>query len=70
MSVDVTLNPQFKAGVPRVLFRVPIYEGGLSAGAQNWDVSSDSQRFLINTTGASSSTLITVELNWQAGLKK
>ena len=70
MSVDVTLASIFKAGVPKVLFKAPIFEGGLSGGsAENWDVSPDGQRFLLNTIGGGSAPL-TVELNWQAGLKK
>jgi dipeptidyl aminopeptidase/acylaminoacyl peptidase len=73
MSVDVTLSPVFKAGVPKVLFQSQIYSGGIPSnisGRAFWDIAPDGQRFLINTISADTSATLTVVLNWQAALKK
>jgi len=37
MSVDVTLTPSFKAGVPKVLFQAPIFGGGATVNQNRWD---------------------------------
>ena len=68
MSVDVTLSPSFKPGVPKVLFQAPIYGGGGTTNQHRWDLTPDGQRFLINTAGGD--VPFTLVLNWQAGLKK
>jgi Tol biopolymer transport system component len=72
MSVDVTLSPVFKAGVPKVLFQSPIYSGGIPRNMSGafWDIAPDGRRFLINTISADTSATLTVVLNWQAALKK
>jgi hypothetical protein len=70
MSVDVALIPSFRAGIPKALFRVPIFGGGGTLGQNRWDLTADGQRFLINTIGSGGAAPITVVLNWQAGLKK
>jgi hypothetical protein len=47
MSVDLTLSPVFKAGVPKVLFQAPIYTGGgprNTRGREFWDIAPDGQR--------------------------
>jgi hypothetical protein len=38
MSVDVTTTLEFKAGVPKLLFKVP-------PGVVFWDVANDGKRF-------------------------
>ncbi len=66
MSVEVTLTPQFRALIPKVLFQAP-------AGPNSFDVTSDGQKFIRLATSASADlppTPITVVLNWTAGLKK
>ena len=71
MAVDVTPSPTFKAGVPHLLFQAPIFGGGISNEIFRWDMTSDGQRFLINTVPEDkASAPITVVLNWQAALKK
>jgi Tol biopolymer transport system component len=75
MEVDVSLNPVFKAGVPRALFPVS-FSGNSDIIGTAYDVTADGQRFLVDkvTTGAESGTtappVLTVVLNWQSGLKK
>lgn len=74
MAVEVNLSPVFKAGIPKALFPVS-YHGG-DNGATRYDVTTDGQRFLINsmitapTSGDPTSPPMTVVLNWQASLKK
>jgi YD repeat-containing protein len=71
MSVEVSIaGLSFKAGTPITLFTIPapmvlgfIFE-------DNWDLTADGQRFLINTIEDSNVQPITVVLNWLAGLKK
>jgi Tol biopolymer transport system component len=68
MSVDVSLSPSFKAGIPKVLFAPPVYQ--VSGSSILWDISPDGQRFLINTAQGDSSAPVTAVLNWQGLLKK
>jgi eukaryotic-like serine/threonine-protein kinase len=70
MSVDVTLNPSFKAGAPRALFQAPIIAGGGQTSTHRWDMTPDGKRFLINTVPGDASAPLTVVLNWQAALRK
>jgi hypothetical protein len=70
MSVEVTLSPSFKYGIPKVVFPAPIYGGGGSIEGNRWDLTPDGQKFLINTTPNDQSSSIAVVVNWQAALKK
>ncbi|MEN6606772.1 MAG: protein kinase, partial [Bryobacteraceae bacterium] len=72
MGAPVTTSPSFKAGVAKPLFQAPIYLTMDTAGAWNWDVTPDGERFLINRKPVDivSSAAITVVLNWQEVLKK
>ena len=67
MSVDIRLGPQQEIGLPRRLFATGIK--GVSGQPRQYDVSSDGQRFLINTIvdpdGTRSITLVT---NWNQEL--
>jgi hypothetical protein len=64
MVVAVTTSPMFRAGVPQDLFIAPLNP---VAG----DVAADGKRFLLAAPVAQSANApFTVELNWQAGLKK
>ena len=68
MAVAVGAGPSF--GIPRALFqtRVPT---GVTATRTHYVPSRDGQRFLINTQSVdTSSTPITVVMNWTAALKK
>jgi hypothetical protein len=65
MSTDVTVSPAFRAGIPRTLFRAPVFGGGASVTNHYWDLSPDGQRFLINTTEVNdASAMLTVVMNW------
>jgi hypothetical protein len=59
---------------PAALFPTQIYRAGayVTSDKQQYDVTADGQRFLINTPaeGAASSAPLTVVLNWTAALKQ
>lgn len=63
-----TLEP----GAPVKLFRVPIVGAGslVIGGTQEYAVTQDGQRFLINMAMDETSTPITLVLNWTAALRK
>jgi hypothetical protein len=63
MAADVTLMPtRFQAGSPRQLFATP---------AVPWDVTPDGKRFLVSMPPPGElPTPITIDLNWEAALKK
>jgi hypothetical protein len=71
MAVDVSTTPAFQAGIPRVLFKVPISGGGT---ATRYDVRADRTEFLINAVLSDAAgappAAITVVLNWPEILKK
>ena len=61
-----------KIGAPQVLFAPPIIPGGVGIPRQQYAVSRDGQRFLVNARestdeGASAITLL---LNWRGGLRR
>ena len=69
MAVEVTTEPIFRAGVPKLLFQAPPLIP--STSLSQWDVTPDGKRFLFPIpTGQSASASFTVVLNWQAGLKR
>jgi hypothetical protein len=71
MAVDVSAQPSFSAGKPRVLFEGPYLP--TPATFPNYDVSLDGQRFLMlkhaEKTQAQT-TQINVVLNWFEELKQ
>jgi hypothetical protein len=71
MSVEITPGIAAAPGRPTTLFQTAIFGGGATLNNRYWDVTSDGQRFLINTLigGADPSTL-NVVLNWQSGLPR
>jgi hypothetical protein len=71
MSVDITTQPSFALGSPRILFDVGPYmptTGPYSYPLPNYDVSPDGQRFLMITR--ESKPQISVVLNWSEELKR
>jgi Tol biopolymer transport system component len=71
MAVDVTLQPSFSAGRPRVLFEGPYRP--TNASIPGYDVSPDGQRFLMvkqDVPATSAATEINVVLNWFEELKR
>ena len=70
MAVDITTQPAFQAGTPRMLF-----EGNYERrnNETNFDVSADGQRFLMikpSEQEAQAATQIHVVLNWFEELKR
>lgn len=64
MAVEIDPGPPFRPGAPHVLFRLP-------RPVASGDISSGGKRFLFAFNGsAEPASTITVERNWQAGLKK
>jgi serine/threonine protein kinase/Tol biopolymer transport system component len=71
MAVDVTTQPTFSAGRPKMVFEGP-YAPDPSGGRPNYDVSRDGQRFLMMKSlelQGVSLTQINVVLNWFEELK-
>ncbi len=65
MAVPITIGPKLVAGVPKALFAPPV-----AVLPGQYDVTSDGQRFLVNTVVQESvSRPFTVVVNWAAGLK-
>jgi Tol biopolymer transport system component len=71
MAVDVSTNPEFKAGVPRVLFQAPPLAQASPVPLALWDVTADGKRFLFQAmAGQVAQAPFTVVLNWTSLLKK
>jgi Tol biopolymer transport system component len=71
MVVDVSADPVFKAGVPKILFQAPPTTSTVLSSYTQWDVTADGKRFLFPApTAQSAQTPFNVVLNWQAALKK
>ena len=71
MAVDVTTQPSFAVGKPRVLFEGPYSPTPLTTS--NYDVSPDGQRFLMlkpSEQAQAAPTQINVVLNWFEELKR
>ena len=69
MVVEVTANPVFQAGVPRVLFQAPPAVSALPTTCGT--VAPDGKRFLFaGSTAQTAQAPFNVVLNWQAALKR
>jgi hypothetical protein len=71
MAVDITTDPAFRAGTPRMLFDGPQYRD--AAGRADFDVSPDGQRFLMLKEAEQQPGALTqlhVVLNWFEELKR
>ncbi len=72
MAVEITTEPAFAAGTPRLLFNAG-WEVPAPGGQANYDVSSDGQRFLMIQASQEQQepvTQINVVLNWFEELKR
>ncbi len=69
MAVDVDPGSKFRAGVPKMLFKVPGYTTG-GSGLGRYSVTRDGKRFLISISNAEAESPITAVLNWTAKLKQ
>jgi len=71
MAVEVKARSTFETGAPKPLFDTPLRDLADSLKLfDNYAVSGDGQRFLINDPTETSAPPITVVLNWTADLKK
>jgi serine/threonine-protein kinase len=71
MAATVETKPTFTAAKPKLLFEGR-YEAGIYTFAQNYDVSSDGQRFLMIKASEqeSAATQVNVVLNWSEELRR
>jgi Tol biopolymer transport system component len=72
MTVEITEQPGFSAGKPKVLFEGQYKVDQFPGTGNNYDVSSDGQRFLMvkETEQSKSATQIIVVQNWFEDLKR
>ena len=69
MAVNVEPQPEFRLGVPRVLFQTALM--GLGIALRRYGVTADGRRFLMNVpVGDQEQAPITVTLNWTALLNR
>jgi hypothetical protein len=70
-SVEITTNPVFRPGTPRILFRSRFTGAGNFDRNPMWTPSSDGKQFIgmMNEADAAADP-ISVVLNWQVALKK
>jgi Tol biopolymer transport system component len=69
MAVDVRTGATFQAGVPRLLFKIPLTAGRYPG--YRMAVSPDGRRFLVNTPlGAATVERLIVVTNWTAELRR
>ena len=70
MAVDITTQPAFAAGTPKMLFDRQFVSTPVPQTFRYFDVSSDGQRFLMVKQGEQAPTQISVVLNWIEDLKR
>jgi len=70
MAVDISTQPAFSAGTPRMLFEKQYVSTPAPQTFRYFDVSPDGQRFLMVKPGEQAPTQISVVLNWPADLKR
>ncbi len=69
MAVDVRPGIPFEAGVPRLLFRIPLVQRG--SGGYRWALSRDGQRFLtLASAGVAPPADLVVTTNWTRELRR
>ncbi|HEV2063749.1 MAG TPA: hypothetical protein VGS00_04285, partial [Thermoanaerobaculia bacterium] len=69
MSVEIRTEPKLQAQTPRALFSTRILP--LIEARNNYDVTADGQRFIVNSRRAEDAFLpITVVVNWRRGVEK
>ena len=66
MAVDLDTVPEFRAGVPQLLFETPFTGHYLF---RNFDATRDGERFLVNRPLEDDRATITVVLDWEAELE-
>jgi Tol biopolymer transport system component len=69
MAVDISTQPAFSAGTPKMLFDKQYVSTPIPQTFRYFDVSPDGQRFVMVKQGERAATPISVVLNWPADLK-
>ena len=69
-SVPIAAGPQFRAGAPVPLFRVPVVSRAVLSTAFGFDVSADGSRFLLPTVREPLSSYLVVMQGWESLLKR
>ena len=71
MAVDVTTQPSFSSGRPRMLFQGKYVRSDFPLTGTAYDVTADGQRFLmVEETGGTTPTQINVVVHWDEELKR
>ena len=70
MATPVTTGTNFDAGTPVALFQANPRELVATSEQFSYDVSSDGQKFLINTQLKTAMTPMSVVMNWSAKVGK
>ncbi len=69
-SVPIAAGPQFRAGAPVALFRVPVASRAVLSTAFGFDVSADGSRFLLPTVREPLTSYLVVMQGWESFLKR
>ena len=69
-GVPVSTHPQFRAGAPAPLFRIPVAARAALATAFGLDVSADGGRFLLPVVQEPTTSHLVVMLGWESFLKR
>lgn len=69
-SVPIAGGPQFRAGAPAALFRVPVASRAVLSTAFGFDVSADGSRFLLPTVRGPLSSYLVVVQGWESLIKR
>jgi hypothetical protein len=69
-GVPVSTHPQFRAGAPAPLFRIPVAAKAALATAFGFDVSADGGKFLLPVVQEPATSHLVVMLGWESFLKR
>ncbi|MBZ5622323.1 MAG: winged helix-turn-helix domain-containing protein [Acidobacteriia bacterium] len=69
-SVPIAASPQFRAGAPVALFRVPVASRAVLSTGFGFDVSADGSRFLLPTVREPLTSNLVVMQGWESFLKR
>jgi hypothetical protein len=69
-GVPVSTHPQFRAGAPAPLFRIPVAARAALATAFGFDVSADGKKFLLPVVQEPMTSHLVVMLGWESFLKR
>ncbi len=72
MAVEISMEPEFTASAPHLLFEGPYTRSGTRPGAPRYDITPDGQRFLMikPSEQESSPVQLNIVLNWFEELKR